>query len=487
MKHFDVIAFGSGSASNIYAELLSQNRNIRIAVIENGPVGGICLTRGCIPSKMILYPAELVHNIKRAGDFWINTGIRSLDFEKIMSWAYDEVMSESSQIENALMSDPRITLYKTNGEFVGDYQVKVGDEIITGDKILLCTGSRPYIPNIPGLSEVNYYTNENFFTMRKLPKKIAVIGGSFVGLEFGFFLSMMGSEVYIFEMLDRIVYQEEPEISFQLEKDLDQHMHILPLTKVVEIKKSGDSKIIVAEDLESKKTFEVPVDEIIVAAGRQSNSDITKPEKTGVKTDEKGWIVVNDYLETTKPNIWSCGDAIGKHMFKHAANYESMIVYYNAFKGRKLKVDFHAVPHAIFTQPEVGSVGMKESEVKGEIVVGYYLYRDTAKGLAMKDEEHFVKVIVERDNGKVLGGHIIGPYASSMIHEIILLMSSADQSFYPVYSMMHVHPAVNEVVERAFGSLAEPDYWADFKDSVKSSALEKRELIKEKIIKNQIK
>jgi dihydrolipoamide dehydrogenase len=483
MKHFDVIAFGSGSASNIYAELLAHNRDIKIAVIENGPVGGICLTRGCIPSKMILYPAEIMHNIKRAPDFWISSRITSIDFEKIMSWAYDEVMGESFQIENALMSDPRITLYKTTGEFVGEYQVKVGDEIITGDKILLCTGSRPLIPKIPGLNEVNYYTNENFFTLRKLPKRTAVIGGSFVGLEFGFFLSMMGSDVYVFEMLDRIAYQEEPEISYQLEMDLDQHMKVLPLTKVVEVRKSGENKIIVAEDLENNITFEVPVDEIIVAAGRKSNSDITKPEKTGVKTDENGWIIVNEYMETTKQNIWSCGDAIGKHMFKHAANYESMIVYYNAFKGKRLKADFHAVPHAIFTQPEVGSVGTKESDVNDEILLGYYLYKDTAKGLAMKDEGHFVKVIVKRDNGNVLGGHIIGPYASSMIHEIILLMNAGDRSFYPVYEMMHVHPAVNEVVERAFGSLAEPDYWADFKESVRSSALEKREKIKDKIIK----
>ncbi|MGC8568898.1 MAG: dihydrolipoyl dehydrogenase [Nitrososphaeria archaeon] len=483
MKKFDVIAFGTGSASNIYAELLAHNRNIRIAIIENGPVGGICLTRGCIPSKMLLYPAEIVHSIKRAKDFWIDAQVSSVDFERIMSWAHDEVMGESYQIENALMSDPRVTLYRTTGEFVGEYQVKVGDEIITGDKILLCTGSRPFIPNIPGLQEAGFYTNENFFTMRKLPKRTAVIGGSFVGLEFGFFLSMMGSDVYVFEMLDRIAYQEEPEISYQLESDLDDHMHILPRSKVVEVKKVGEKKMVVAEDLDGGGTFEVEADEIVVAAGRQSNSDITKPERTGVKTDEKGWIIVNEYMETTKPNIWACGDAIGKHMFKHAANYESMIVYYNAFKGRRLKADFHAVPHAIFTQPEVGAVGSRESEVKSEYLVGFYLYKDTAKGLAMKDEEHFAKVIVDRENGRVLGGHIIGPYASSMIHEVILLMNAGDQSFYPVYEMMHVHPAVNEVVERAFGSLAEPAYWDDLKDEVRRRAVEKREQKKSKALR----
>lgn len=472
MKKFDIIAFGTGSASNIYAELLSRQENIRIAIIENGPIGGICLTRGCIPSKMILYPAEIMHNIRRAGDFWINVSVNGIDFEKVMSWAYDEVMGESYQIEQAIRSDPRVTMYRTNGEFVGDYQVKVGNEIIAGDKILLCTGSRPLVPDIPGLKDAGFYTNENFFSMKKLPKRTAVIGGSYIGLEFGFFLSMMGSSVTVLEMLDRIAPQEEPEISYRLEADLDSHMDILPGSRVVEVRKKDGQKVVVAEDQDSGKTFEVNADEIIVAAGRQSYSDITKPEMTGVKTDKNGWIVVNEYMETTKPNIWACGDAIGRHMFKHAANYESMIVHYNAFMGKRYRADFHAVPHAIFTQPEVSSVGKKEEEA--ESYVGFYMYRDTAKGSAMKDDKHFVKVIADKENGKVLGGHIIGPYASSIIHEIILLMNTGDQSYYPMYSMMHVHPAVNEVVERAFGSLTDPEYWNDLKDEIKSEAVENR-------------
>ncbi|MFP3285147.1 MAG: dihydrolipoyl dehydrogenase [Nitrososphaeria archaeon] len=478
MKHYDVIAFGTGSAMNIVSELLGHNPRIRVAVIENAPVGGICLTRGCIPSKMILYPAEIMSHIKRAGDFWIDVEVRGIDFAKIMEWAQGEVMGESRMIEENIRRDPRIDLYRTTGEFVGDYTVKVGDEVITGDKILLCTGSRPLVPDIPGLEEAGYVTNENFFSMRKLPRRVAVIGGSYIGLEFGFFLSMMGSHVTIFDMLPRIAPGEEPEVSYLLELDMSSHMDVVPGHRVVEVRRRGEAKVVAAEGTEDHDSIEVEVDEIVVAAGRRSNSDLTKPEKTGVKTDANGWIVVNEYLETTKPNIWACGDALGRHMFKHVANYESQVVYYNAFRGQRVKADYHAVPHAIFVQPEVAAVGAREEDLRGkggDYLVGYYMYKDTAKGLAMKDEHHFAKVIVEEGSERLLGSHIIGPYASSMIHEAIVLMNTRDQSLIPAYRSMHVHPAVNEVLERAMFSLAPPDAWEDLKEHLREHAMEVRE------------
>ncbi|MGC8556155.1 MAG: FAD-dependent oxidoreductase, partial [Conexivisphaera sp.] len=243
MKQYDIIAFGTGSAMNIVSELIGRNPKLRVAVIENAPVGGICLTRGCIPSKMILYPAEIMHYVKRAKDFWINARVDGVDFARIMEWAQGEVMGESRMIEENIRSDPRIDLYRTNGEFVDEYTVKVGDELIKGEKILLCTGSRPLVPSIPGLEEAGYLTNENFFSIRKLPPRVAVIGGSYIGLEFGFFLAMMGSRVTIFDMLPRIAPAEEPEVSYLLEADLSEHMDIVPGHRVVEVRRKGDSKV----------------------------------------------------------------------------------------------------------------------------------------------------------------------------------------------------------------------------------------------------
>ncbi|MCD6171165.1 MAG: dihydrolipoyl dehydrogenase [Thermoplasmata archaeon] len=452
MKHYDIIAIGTGSAMNIVSTLLESGNDIKVAVIEKDDVGGICLTRGCIPSKMLLYPAELIKKIHEAKKFGIDAEVKSINFRKIMGRMRSNIRKEIEMIEHGLKSSPNIDLYQTQGEFIDDYTMKVGDEIIKGDKILLCSGSRPFVPKIDGLQEAGYITSDKLLLLDELPESIAIIGGGYIAMEYGFFLAMMGADVTVIEMLPRIIYGEEPEISELLQKEMAKIMDIKTGYKVTKVEKGAKKKII-AEGNNEK--IEVEADEILVATGRISNADLLKPEKTGVKTDAHGWIIVNEYLETTKPNIWACGDAIGKHMFKHVANYESQIVYYNAFGNRRIKVDYHAVPHAIFTYPEVASVGMKEEEAKREhdILVGHYLYENTAKGEAMETKDYFVKVIVEKGSYKILGTHIIGPEASILIQEIINLMYTDSQSAIPIYRGMHIHPSLSEVVERAFYNL----------------------------------
>ena len=462
VKHYDVIAFGTGSSLNIVSELLNSGHPIRVAVIENNMVGGICLTRGCIPSKMLLYPAITARRIKEAKRLGINATINSIDFTGIMERTYRSISSESRQIEDSLKHHPLVDLYKTNGTFVGDYTVDVGGEEIEGDKILLCTGSKPYIPPIDGLEEVSYLTNDNFFRdLRKLPRSIAIVGGGYIAVELGFFLAMMGSKVTIFGRRPRIMPHEEPEISNLFQRDLAKYMDIKTSHEVVEFRKRGERKVVTAENLETGDTVEVEADEILIAAGRASNSDITRPEKTGVKTDEKGWIITDEYLRTSKEDIWACGDANGIHMYKHKANYESQIVFYDAFLGEQVRVTYHAVPHAIFTEPEIASVGMKEEEAaeKHDILVGYYRYQDTAMGEAMMVKDYFAKVIVDRDGYRILGAHIVGPEASILIQEIVTLMYTDARSAIPIFRGMHIHPALSEVVERAFFNLREPEAW----------------------------
>ena len=454
MKNYDIIAIGTGSAMNIVSTLVETNPDIKVAVVEKDDVGGICLTRGCIPSKMLLYPAELVKKINEAKKFGIDVDIKNIDAKGIIKRVRENIRHEIEMIEHGLKSSPNIDLYQVPGEFIDDYTMKVGDEIIKGEKILLCSGSKPLIPPIKGLEETGYITSDDFLMLDEIPDSIAIIGGGYIAMELGFFLAMMGVDVTVIEMLPRIVSGEEPEVSELLQKEMEKIMKIYTGYTVKEVKK-GKMKKVIASGEEGK--LEVEADEILVAAGRASNSDILKPEKTGVKTDSKGWVIVDEYLQTTKPNIWACGDAIGKHMFKHVANYESQIVYYNAFGHRRIKVDYHAVPHAIFTYPEVASVGMKEEEAKKkyDILVGYYLYENTAKGEAMMAKDYFVKVILEKNSYRILGAHIIGPEASILLQEIVNLMYTESQSAMPIYRGMHIHPALSEVVERAFYNLEE--------------------------------
>jgi len=227
---------------------------------------------------------------------------------------------------------------------------------------------------------------------------------------------------------------------------------------------SAGKKKIVAVNRENGEKIEITAKEMLVAAGRAPNTDILHPERGGIKVDGGAWIIVNEYLETSQPNVWALGDANGKYPFKHAANYESLVVYYNAILREKAKVDYHAIPHAVFSYPEIAGVGLKEQEAmekygKDKVLVGIQRYEDTAKGEAMGVKDYFVKVIVEKETMKILGAHIVGPYASVLIQEIITLMYAPQQTAAPIIRGMHIHPALSEVVERAFQSLTTPEQY----------------------------
>jgi len=235
-------------------------------------------------------------------------------------------------------------------------------------------------------------------------------------------------------------------------------MDIFAGYEALEAKQDGNLKTIVAKNRQDNSQREFNAEAIMVATGRVPNADILKPEKTGVTLDERGFIQVDKYLQTTKKNIYAFGDCIGKQMFKHVANYEAGIAWHNAIHDHKVEVNYSAAPHAVFTHPQVASVGLKEEEArqqKRKILIGRALYRDTAMGAAMGYPEGFVKVIVDHDTGKILGGHIIGPEASILIQEITNAMVSETGSFAPIAQGMHIHPALSEVVQNAFGNLHE--------------------------------
>ncbi len=454
MKEYDIISIGTGSSMSVITQALNDNPDLDIAVIENEKPGGICLTRGCIPSKMMLYPAEVVNQIIEADRFGIDVDIESIDFRKIMERMRNHVNPQSKSIGKNLKQSSDLDFYQNDAEFIDEYTLKVDEKKIKGEKIILGTGSRPSIPPIDNLEKVGYLTSKTLLELEELPESITVIGGGYIAAEYGYFLAMMGSKVTIIGRNSQFVPSEEKEVSEVLEEKLSKYMKIYTGHEVTNVKEKSGKKWVLAEHSKGKKK-KVKSKELLVATGRRSNSDILKPEKSGVQTDEKGWIKVNSHMRTSKENIWALGDATGKHMFKHVANYEAKIVYENAIEGRQNTVDYHAVPHAVFTYPQVASVGMKEEEASKEhdILIGYYPFEDTAKGSAMDVEDYFVKVIVDSADYRILGAHIVGPEASVLIQEIINLMYTTNQTFLPIYHGMHIHPSLSEVVERAFSNL----------------------------------
>ncbi len=463
---YDVIAIGTGSAMNILEAMLNQNEDLRVAVIDKDPPGGICLTKACIPTKILLYPAELIKNIEKAKELGIDVKINNIDFSAIMKRMHSLVDPDIDMIREGLSSTPNIGYYTDPAEFVKPYTLKVGEDTITAPLIFLCTGSKPYIPPIKGLDKVSYHTSDTILNIQQLPQSMVIVGGGFVAAEYGHFFSSMGSKVTILGRNPQFLPGEEEEVSAVVKHDMSKQMDILTSHEVIEVAEDeqgdGKEKTTTAVNRETSEKITVNSQEILIAAGRASNSDILKPEKGGIETDEYGWIKVNEYLETSQPNVWTLGDAVGKHLFKHVANYESRIVYHNAVREKQVKVDYHAVPHAVFTYPEVAGVGMGEEEAikergKDRVIIGFDKYENNAKGRAMNVKNYFAKVILDGENEKILGAHIVGPHASVLIQEIINLMYTAEQTPNPLLLGMHIHPALNEVVKGAFNSLMDVD------------------------------
>lgn len=462
MKEYDLIIIGTGSAMNVVEAMLQSDPDLRIAVIDKDEPGGICLTRGCIPTKLLIYPADLVRHVEEAGQFGIAAQIKSIDFDGIMKRMRSIIRRDIDEIRDALSDSTELDYYRDVAEFMEPYTFRVGQETITAKMIFLCLGSKPTIPPIEGLDKTRHFTSDTILDIEMLPSRLAILGGGYIASEFGHFFSAMGSEVTIIGRNPQFLPEEEPEISAVAKKHMSKNMAIITNHEVLKvgILQSG-SKRIVAKNRENGEYQELEADEILVAAGRSPNADILNPDRGGIETDEKGWIKVNEYLETSKPGVWALGDATGTYLFKHVANYESKIIYYNAVLGEKIASDYHAVPHAVFCHPEIASVGLKEkkaNEIYGDdgILIGFHKYEDTARGEAMEAEDFFVKVIVNNESRKILGAHIVGPQASILIQEIINLMYTEDQTILPISRGMHIHPALSEVVERACASLMPP-------------------------------
>jgi dihydrolipoamide dehydrogenase len=368
------------------------------------------------------------------------------------------INKDVEMIRQGLSHSPNIDYYPKKVEFIAPYTLKVGDEEISANMIFLCTGSKPIIPKIKGLEKAGYLTSDTLLNISDLPESIAIIGGGYIAAEFGHFLASMGSKVTIIGRNRMFLPSEEPEISILAKKVLEKNMTIITGHEVQEVTSSKEKKKLTAINLENGKKKIVSSDEILVAAGRGSNAGILNPNLAGINTDENGWIITNEFLETSQPGIWALGDANGKYLFKHVANFESMIVYYNAVLNRQVPMNYNAIPHAVFTYPEIAGIGIKENESirrygKEDVLIGIQRYEDTAKGEAMAAKDYFVKVIVEKNSRKILGAHIIGPYASILIQEIINIMYTKEQNTDPITNGMHIHPALNEVVERAFRNL----------------------------------
>ncbi|MEE9150325.1 MAG: dihydrolipoyl dehydrogenase [Thermoplasmata archaeon] len=459
MKEYDVIVIGSGAGMSVAANAI--NSGMRVAVIEHGPMGGTCLNNGCIPSKILLYPADVIRALQESSKLGIKASVNEVDFPWIMNRMRNYVEKDSKEMEEGSSHVKTLGLYRETGEFIGDYKMKVGKEKITAPKIIIASGSRPSIPPVEGLHETGFLDNISVLKLNRPPKSLVIMGGGYIACEYGHFFSAMGTQVTILGRNPRLLKNEDPEISEIVKNRLSKYAKIYTGYEAVKAGKENGNKFVVAKNSQDNKTYKFTGEEIMVASGRRSNSDLLKPEKTGVATDNRGWIKVNEYLETSKSNIWALGDAVGRYMFRHTANEEADIVWRNAFTEHKQKMDYHAVPHAVFGYPQVGAVGLIEKEAIATgyaVLVGRAKYTDVAKGFAMGEDDTLVKVVVEQESRRILGCHIVGPEAADLVQQVVYLMNTDKQDYMPMARSQVIHPALSEVVTRAFGNLMPPGH-----------------------------
>lgn len=371
-----------------------------------------------------------------------------------------KVAAGTNRIREAVEKAEDFDFYSGEAHFTGDYTLEVNDTTVKGKTIFLVTGARPLIPALKGIESVEYLTNESALQLTEKPESMVIIGGGYIAAEFAHFFEAMGTKVSIIQRNKRLVPGEEPEVSELLKTALSRRMTVHTNTEATEVRQTGKITTITAKERDSGKELELTARHVLIAAGRKSNADVLMVQNTGVKTQDNGYIAVDEFLETTKKNIWSFGDAVGKKMFRHSANHEAELVWHNAIHGKKSRMNYLTVPHAVFSYPELASVGLTEEQAvkligKHEVLVGKALYTDVARGDAMMETEGFAKAIVLRKNGKILGYHIIGPQASVLIQEVVNAMA-ADGNIWSVAKGMHIHPALSEVVLKAFGKLEEP-------------------------------
>ena len=457
MRQFDLIVIGSGSGLDV-ANAAAFQHGLKVAVIEMDRMGGTCLNRGCIPSKLLIHSADIAETIKRAHIFGIKVDGFAVNFKKIVERVNSVTDSESEMIKNSFEKIENPKLFNKECKFVANKTLSLGyGEKITAEKILIAAGTRPRIPNISGLKEAGYVTSDEIFRIKRQPKILTIIGGGYIACELAHFFGALGTEVNILQRKDVLIPDEDEEVSQKFTEAFSKkyNVYLGYEAKFVSKDMNNGKFNVVATKEASRKSLKLTSDQLLVAAGRIPNSDRLDLHKTGVKVNDKGYIITDRYLETNVKGIFALGDIVGRYLFKHNANNEAQYAYNNiVYSSEKLPVNYHAMPHAIFSSPQVAGVGFREQELKNKKEgLDYYKlvypYIKTAMGKAIEDREGFVKFLINKADGKILGCHIMGSDASILIHEVLVDMRAGQGRINSISKTIHIHPALSEVVAKA--------------------------------------
>lgn len=449
---FDLIVIGMGSGAEVSAA--GASRGWRTAVVESGPFGGTCLNRGCIPSKMLVHVADVARTVRRAKLFGVDARIEAIDWDFIVERVFSEIDADAASIEEANRRAETIEVVKGEARFIGPNLLEADGRRLTADTIVIAAGSRPGVPKIRGLDAVKVRTSDDVMRLERQPRRLLVVGGGYVAAELGHVFEALGTEVTIVSRGPRLLSDEDDDVSSRFTQSYGRRFDLRLNSEVTGVSRRGSE--VSLRLVRDGQTEEVVGDEVLIATGRIPNADLLGAEQCGIELDEEGFVRTDEFLRTNVPGVWALGDIVGTYMLKHSANLEAAHVAYNILHPDDLQaVDYHAMPHAIFGSPQVGSVGLLEREARERgvrHVVASYEYDQTAWGSSIEDHDGFVKVLADPDTGEILGCHILGADASTLIQGVANLVRSR-LTVDVLRRAIFVHPALPEVVQAAFAQL----------------------------------
>ena len=453
MPQFDAIIIGTGQAGPSLAHRLAAAGQ-RVAVIERHHFGGTCVNTGCTPTKTLVACAYAAHLARRAGDYGVSVpGPITVDMKKVRA-RKDYVLGFSTRgVERALRNNPMISIYQGHARFTAPQWVAVGGETLSAPRIFINVGGRAAVPDIPGLDEVEYFTNSSLLDVDFLPPHLIIVGGSYVGLEFAQIYRRFGSEVTVVEMAPRLIPREDEDVSAAVAGILNAEGIALHFG-ASDLKLAKRGKDIVASfDAGGRK--EVTGSHLLIAVGRRPNTDDLGLDTAGVAVDKRGFIEIDDQLRTNVAGIWALGDCNGRGAFTHTAYNDFEIVVANLLDNDPRRLSDRILAYNLYTDPPLGRVGLTEAEVRKSnrpALLAKMAMEDVSRAFEKGETQGFMKVLVDAETKRLLGASILGVGGDEVVHAILDLMY-AKAPYTVMQRAVHIHPTVSELLPTMLGDL----------------------------------
>jgi len=454
-EQFDrnLIVIGAGSAGLVSA-LIAATVNAKVTLIEKHKMGGDCLNTGCVPSKALIKSAKVASLIKRSGEFGIHVSESNVDFPAVMGRIQSIIKTIEPHDSVERFENLGVECIEGEAKITSPWSVEINQKTLTAKNIIIATGAGPFVPPIKGIEDINYLTSDNLWQIREQPKRLLVLGGGPIGCELSQAFARLGSIVTQVEMAPRIMAREDEDVSKLItEKFIQEGVDVKTNHKVKEFIKKDNKTILVCEN--DGQDVEIEFDSLLVAVGRRANTSGFGLEELGIELNPQGTIKVNEYLQSSIPSIYACGDVAGPYQFTHTASHQAWYASVNSLFGRvkRFKADYSVIPWATFTDPEVARVGLNEQEAKQQNIsyeTSFFKLDELDRALTEDETEGFIKVLTIPGKDKILGATIVGDHAGELITEYITAMKHKT-GLNKILGTIHIYPTLSEANKYAAG------------------------------------